>query len=308
MSFLALDIPDQHSDRAAWLERELVGLHLAELIAGLEACHPPVGSPPRLTDLLGSQADAVLTRGLQVLAESQLRQLLLHPRLLLELQERVLRDGGEYWRQLPLTPEHRQLVDETLVQVQNRMTAGEAVAAAPPSQRTGGGVAARRMPWRQILSIAALLLVAFAGWWRFAAGPPGAASGWGWERPGALAFEGSAPDYLEHLARAAEEWFRKRPDTAPELRRRLEEFRRGCDVLLEAPHTPLAEGDREWLRERCRAWRDKIDGHLAALKAGGAVPAVRDEADATVRNLMKALRERAAAVEGTPERQSSATT
>jgi hypothetical protein len=296
MSFLALDIPERHADRAAWLERQLVGLRLAELIASLEACHPPVGARPPLAEVLGANAETVLTRGLWPLPAEKLQQLLAHPRLLLELQERVLRDGSEHWRRLPLTPEHQQLVDETFVQVQHQMTAVEAVAAAPPSQMTGGGVAARRMPWRQMLSIAALLLVAFAGWWRFAAGPPGAASGWGWERPGALAFDGSAPEYLEHLASAAEEWFRKRPETAAELRRRLEEFRRGCDALLAAPHTPLAEGDREWLRERCRAWRDKIDGHLAALEAGGAVPAVRDEADTTVRNLLKALRDRAATV------------
>lgn len=305
MSFLALDIPERHADRAAWLERQLVGLHLAELIASLEAFHPPVGSPPSLADILGTEADAVLARGLHVLAPPQLQQLLTHPRLLLELQERVLRDGGEHWRQLPLTPEHQQLVMETFAQVQTRTVSATVAAAALPTQASGG-VAARRFPWRQVFALAGMLLVAVAAWWRFASGPPGAPGGWGWERPGALAFEGSAREYLEHLANAAEEWFRKRPETASELHRRLEEFRGGCDALLAAPHTPLAEGDRQWLRERCRAWRDKIDGHLAALQAGGNVRGVRDEADATVRNLMKALRERAATVRREPDGRSSA--
>jgi hypothetical protein len=298
MSFLALDIPEQHADRAAWLERQLVGLRLAELISSLEAFHPPVGAPPRLEDLLGTEADAVLTRGLSPLSPLQLQQLLAHPRLLLELQERVLRDGGEHWRRLPLTTEHQQLVDETFAQVQNQTVSPTVTAATPPAQ-TSGGAAVRRIPWRQLLAIAALVVVVVGGWWRSARFSPPAA-GWGWERPGALAFNGSAREYLEHLANTAEEWFRKRPESAPELQRRLEEFRRGCDVLLVAPHPPLAEGDREWLRERCRAWRDKIDGHLAALAAGGDVPAVRDAADTTVRNLMKALRERAAAVGGDP--------
>lgn len=306
MSFLALDIPEHHAELAAWLERQLVGLRLAELIASLEAFHPPVGAPPRLADLLGTEADAVLTRGLSPLSPPQLQQLLAHPRLLLELQERVLRDGGEHWRRLPLTPEHQLLVDETFAQVQNQTVSPTVAAAASPSQPSGGGAAARRIPWRQILAIAALVVVVVGGWWRSARFAPPAA-GWGWERPGALAFDGSAREYLEHLASTAEEWFRKRPETAPELQRRLQEFRRGCDALLAAPHPPLTEGDREWLRERCRAWRDKIDGHLAALEAGGDVPAVRDAADTTVRNLLKALRERAAAVGGDPGGRTPAT-
>jgi hypothetical protein len=122
------------------------------------------------------------------------------------------------------------------------------------------------------------------------------AQGWGWDRPGALPAEGSARQYLNTLADEAEEWFRKRPDDALGLARRLQEFRHGCTTLIFAEHQPLAERDRGWLVERCRAWAAKLDKHLEELEAGADVAKVREAADQTVRQLAAALRTRAESV------------
>jgi hypothetical protein len=138
--------------------------------------------------------------------------------------------------------------------------------------------------------------VAVFGWqaWQRPLPQEAPVAGWGWDRPGALASHLPADEYLLHLANAAQDWFKRRPETAEGLRIRIEEFRHGCDTLIAAPHTPLAAADRAWLVERCTAWRGKLDEHLAALAAGSPVPEVRDAADATVNKLMTALRDRAA--------------
>ena len=76
--------------------------------------------------------------------------------------------------------------------------------------------------------------------------------------------------------------------------RRLREFRRGCETLINAPHTQLSEEDREWLIKRCREWKKKIAEHERTLRSGAkTVEEVRSDADETVRKLMAALRKRA---------------
>jgi hypothetical protein len=121
-----------------------------------------------------------------------------------------------------------------------------------------------------------------------ATAPPRA--GWGWDRPDALpadALPADVPpaDYLNRLADAAEEWFKKRPEDAPALARRLNEFRQGCSTLILAQHKPLADMDRPWLAERCRAWATKLDKALSDVESGRDVAQVRAEADETARHI-----------------------
>lgn len=108
-----------------------------------------------------------------------------------------------------------------------------------------------------------------------------------------LAARLDADPFLEHLADHAEE-FLQRPRANPaDLERQIAAFRRSCDALLAAPLPQLDEDDRTWLKDRCRVWVGKFDSQLAALK-DGARPwqDIRGEADATVKTLATALRER----------------
>lgn len=80
---------------------------------------------------------------------------------------------------------------------------------------------------------------------------------------------------------------------AAAVERRLVSIRRGCDVLLAAPLTQLSEVDRDWLKERCRAWAKTFDEQLAALREGTRPwEVIGKETDATVRKLATALRNR----------------
>ena len=298
MTLLVANIPEDTAQLARWLERHLVGLDLGRLVAELHAVHggvggvPPPnprrgvgGDQPAVTEVLRGHLDRIYAAGLGAVPRPLLRHLLTHPALLPELQELVLTNGGPYWDQAgrddqAITP-HVELGRERLgLRARTQLA----------------GVGAARLPWyRQAwfasLATAAALLLAVAAWERLRPAP--AAPGWGWDRPGALAADVSREEYLNGLADAAAEWFKKRPETPADLAKRLVQMRQGCSALLLSDHPPLTEEDRKWLKERCRKWAAKFEAQLAAVESGKDVQEVRAEADATVSQLVKALRERA---------------
>lgn len=304
MNLHALDIPDAPVDLAPWLERQLTGLHLAELVAELSAVHgTPAGSARGLEDMLGPHLQRVLESGLSTVPHPVLCELLRQPRSLLDLQERLLVEGGPYWDGIE---EQSDTVREQFVRGWQQVSQllGDDAPATPselrpvesksdvriaPRARRGGYVLT-------LLAAAATLVIGFFLGDRFGPKPPQVAAGWGWQRPGTLDAVGSQAEYLNHLADSAEEWFKKRPDTPATLARRIGEFRDGCSILLLAEHRPLAPETKAWLRERCSAWAGKLDAHRNGLEAGQDVQAVRAAADDTIQKLIKALRTKAAEV------------
>lgn len=292
MSPVLLELPNDVADWPVWLERQLVGLRLAEFVDELELISGAKGAGPALDEVLDRQAPQVLARGLSVLSEVQTRTLLQHPRLLLDLQERVLIDGGDYWRTVERSADHDRQVADAWPQLAAELNS-PAPQATVSAQGPGQGGASPRSSRRQAVwvTLAAALLIAATAW---RLRPEPAPTGWGWDRSGALAVALPPDQYLNHLADSANEWFNKRPESADALAQRLREFRQGCDALIAAPHTTLAKADRDWLVERCRAWSGKLDGHLADLSTGAKpLEQVRSEADETVRKLMQAIRDRA---------------
>src|SRR5262245_45608561 len=99
MMLIALEIPDDSAALPGWLEQHLVGMDLGALVAELEAVHGPVTKALKLDHVLGRHRENVLERGLAALPPHRLRRLLVQPRLLLDLQERLLTSGGSYWLQ-----------------------------------------------------------------------------------------------------------------------------------------------------------------------------------------------------------------
>lgn len=288
MMLRAFDIPDDPAALPAWLERQLVGLHLAEVVAELAAVQQAAPGGPSVQGLLGNRLPGVLAAGLGTLPASVLRQFLCHPTLLLELQELILVGGGPYWDRLAAaeagTAELARRGRQRLPQLWG--TPAETVLS----------LRGPRLPWYRrpvlvSLATAAVVLVAVLGTQRLAPGPNGTA--WAWNRPGVFRQDLPAPLYLEHLANAASDWFQQRPEEALPLARRLAAFREGCSVLILSEHAPLPPEDRQWLVSRCRDWAGKLDRHLAALEAGGDPVQVRAEADATIDKLIQALRSRA---------------
>lgn len=285
---ISLDLPETQRELVAWLESHLLGMQLGDLVSELQAVHGTRSDAPSLEQVCGGKLANVLQYGLGTLEIERLRLLLEHPQLLLLLQDEIVQRGGEHWMQRPLRREEEVALAsqwKLLESVMSPPVVTPAPATAPRSWMERSAIAA-------ILSAAATLAIAFSLRDRLVPAP---AAGWGWEKPGALAVNVPPREYLNHLADAAQDWFKKRPENAPDLARRIVQFRQGCSTLILAEHSALAPADRDWLRERCRAWATKLDGHLTAIEAGEDVAVVRAAADETVNKLIKAIRDRAQA-------------
>lgn len=287
MTPISLDIPETQRELVTWLESHLLGMQLGDLVAELQAVHGDRSDEPLLEQVCGGKLGDVLQRGIGVLEADRLRQLLQTPQLLLSLQDEIVLHGGDYWMQRPARREEEIVLASQWKLLELTMSPAVVTPAPKMTRRSWLG----RSAITAILSSAATLAIAFSLRDRFLPAP--SPSGWGWEKPGALAVSLPPRDYLNHLADAAQDWFKKRPETAPELARRIAQFRQGCSTLILAEHQSLAPADRDWLRERCRVWATKLDGHLAAIEAGEDVVSVRTAADETVNKLIKAIRDRA---------------
>jgi hypothetical protein len=305
MKLLLMDIPEDPTALAGWLERQLMGPDLRALVAELAAVHGSAGDVAP-GDLLGEHRETVLVRGLGTLPAEVLRQLLRQPGELLHLQEQILTEGWPYW--LRLAGQSEELAglarrgERRLEEIW-----GEPAPAVLPLRRPG--VAWYRRPWFASLATAAAVLIVVYFWPRppgpvpppippdggqVVVNPPtGAPAGWGWDRPGALPQDAKPADYLNRLADAAEEWSKQRSDDAAGLAKRIGEMRQGCSTLIFAEHKPLSDEDRRWLVRFCKRWASELDKERAALEAGQPVAQVRAEADATVRQIVEVLRTRA---------------
>jgi hypothetical protein len=299
MNLVSMDIPDDPGELPTWLDRHLVGLDLAALVAELTAVHGR-GQAPTLDEVLGSQRPAVLADGLAALPRPALRQLLRHPALLVELQDLVLAEGGPYWEQLTggsaalasLALHGERRLEEFL--------AAETRKAASPGPRATlpRGLPARwyRRPWFVSLATAAIVLITLYDFRdplaRLVVGQAGMVTAWGWENLD-LTVQRSPGAYLQELADAGEKWFDQRPDDPATLARRIGQMRQGCSRLIFAEHPPLSPEDRDWLVKSCRSWGAKFDKSLQDLETGAPVAQVRAEMDTAVRDLVEALHKRA---------------
>ncbi|CAN5426455.1 hypothetical protein BH11PLA2_BH11PLA2_11630 [soil metagenome] len=290
MSLAVYNLPDDVVQQPRWLDEQLVGDRLGDLIAELAAAN---NSPPltvSVRTLLGKYVSAVLERGLSALPAEAVQQLLRQPHHLFELQEMVMIEGGPYWAKLPRPNAFQERVRQSFQKLPLTGTPIVPLSLARP----------RRLPsaWLVSLATAAVVLVTVFGGMQLMKPPvpttPVASVGWGWAKPDALPKSTDAKTYLNELANAADEWFKKTPEDSVALAKRINEFRQGCSVLLLADHKALNAEQQSWLKDRCRKWATKFDDSLAKLEAGGSVETVRGEADATAKALVTALRGEAA--------------
>ncbi len=300
MRLLALEIPEQPSEQRAWLERHLVGPELAQLVAELQAVRAANDSRQNLDEILGVKSGALMSEGLSALSDEQLRLLLANPAVLLELQERVLLNGGNYWEKLTsksaeldslATAGWQRLSNSVGVQ---RSTTGPTIAPSTISAQSSGQAWYRHPAWCAAAIAASVLAVVLA--LKPDASTSGAIVAWGWSKPGAIEQALPADKYLNTLADEAQEWFNKQPETRQEVARRIFEFRQGCSTVMMAEHRPLKPADKAWLLERCRAWASKLDLQLAALEDGADPFTARAAVDDVANKLIIALRERAGQV------------
>lgn len=285
---IVFTMPDKPKDQPAWLERQLAGPDLFQLIEELRAVHGIEDSPIALDDVLGVQKKSVVDRGLGGLSGSQIQKLLRYPDLLAELQELVLVAGSPYWEKLlgktestPMPASFRQALYAKLPPPLNTVAPAKTV-----------GASSGRAPVRWLAGIAAVAALMIGVWLGF--GQPKPQAEWGWNRPDLFSQADTRGDYLRAVASGAEDWQKLPNLTREEYLLNLSRMRDGCSRLINAPHEPLPPADREWLVAKCKVWRDKFDEQSNEVRNLKPWEAARDKTDATVAALITALRNRAA--------------
>lgn len=301
MNLLSLDIPDEVSALPQWLEAHLIGHELGQLAAELSAVAGPARERSRLDDILGGHRQQVLEEGLRVLPPAVLQRLLQQPELLLELQEAILLEGGDYWNtRTPASAELRSRLLRHWAGIEQKLTrqtgnTTQLAEPAPPATRRAPNVVISCV--LTALATAALLLIAASATGLFTSSDPppvAAKSGWGWMAEDALPQNLAADEYFDRLAKGADAWFNKRPADEQALAQRIAEFRQGCSLLIFAKHAPLSDKDRTWLVNECRQWALQLDSSLAALEAGDKdAAAVQSEVDLLISDMRKELESRA---------------
>jgi len=289
MSLVIENMPDDPPSLARWLDEQLVGDRLGELVAELAGAGAEPTGRQTLSGLLGDTLPAVMQRGLAAASPELVRGLLRQPRALLELQERVFLAGGPYWRNLPRPA----ALTSRAEQIWSRM---EPVGSNPPADArpSVGSSTTEWLRWGVSLATAATVMaILFGAWqvWGPKSNVPAVAT-WGWTR--GLPDETDATRYLDRLAAQAEEWKDARPATPAALVQRLGEFRQGCGLLLISTHPQLNDAQRRDLWESCRKWSGTLDELIMRTQQGEDVETIRGEADALVAKLAAALRGRIA--------------
>ncbi|MEM9186732.1 MAG: hypothetical protein AAGB00_09585 [Planctomycetota bacterium] len=165
----ALEIPEEHAARVAWLERELVGPDLPRLASELAALHGAGGEPAVAAEL--AVDSRLLDRGLSWMDDRQLAALLTHPTTLIGIQRRVLAEDSAYWSRVapPADQRFAAAVDKTREVVL-------AAAGAPPTVSVAPAAAAptprRSVVWSLAAALAtAAALVLTVDTWRPLGGP-----------------------------------------------------------------------------------------------------------------------------------------
>ncbi len=290
INLIAFEIPESPVEIATWLESIICRGDLRGLVAQLNCVHGDVNPSLELDPFLGEHRQSVLVQGLSTLPESKVQVLLTTPRLLLDLQEMMMVEGGDYWQVKFTTDVGQDTVRRTedaiaLLLGHRQVTIDSTMR--PPS----------RQSVFSLLALAAGLLVVIGGTWYWnhqgnVQEPVHLAAGWGWASESGIPSNVSPKDYLTALSNGADAWFNKRPLTQSELLTRLAEFSAGCEILVNSDHAPLNDADKAWLQYKCRGWKKQIDEQLATVNQRS-IEDVLQTADNIARDISETLKERA---------------
>jgi len=299
----ALDLPDSINQWPTWLEQQLVGLNLRQLVRQWEVLADiqpgsdltSKSSEVQLRELLGKDLVSVLERGLSGLSEDRLRALIQRPRLLLSLQEIVFCEGGAYWQSVPRATEHQQAADRVRQQLFARLAteANDTPATSDQSphvlpafgrqvvQSPASSLSTRRI-WMGLAALAASLIFAMLFWQSQAAG------GRYFARAGLLTSTQKGKQFGDLLAKAIrEDW--KQASQPNLLARELTTFRDSCDLVITGNFDQLDAQVVANFKQRCEKWRQAFSDYLDELKSGQPEKAVYQKANATVEKLLTFL-------------------
>lgn len=312
MSLRVLQIPDAIANWPAWLESELVGIQLYDLVQELELLSRTEPKTNSLDESLGDSRQAVLEKGLSSLNTNQLRTLLRNPQQLVELQELVFVEGGDYWQSVPRSDSLQTIVNQqwhalaselsaSLESKQQTIEPPLIVGASEPKEpvvrlanesnvdgrpNADSTVFGRRtVVWPALAALAACLLLATIPFFR------SSESGQFFAHASIQKSSLVGKEYLELLTDTIRTDWNNQPIEPGGVRDQLIAMRDSCDVLLDSDLRQLRPEVAAELKTRCGKWRTKFNDALDQLASGVDPHSVQTEANQTIEKLLEVLPE-----------------
>jgi hypothetical protein len=301
MTVHIITIPDDQTQWPGWLEQQLVGSHLRELIEELRIVTSGNGSDPVVGEvsqppsravaaplgeiLTQEQLTEIAQSGLAAVSASTIRKLLAIPDALLDLQEYVLINGSSHWQNLPVDRQLQTSVERGRMKL-NAVIDDHQLPGRPAPISSGTKKTNRRsLAW--IASAAALLLVGVL-LWRMQPHPSGRILG----TPGLLANNtSSSAEYFQRIAAAGQTWFDEQPADEATMIVLLEQTCKDCQILIDARHEALTAEERDWLVTKCRKWQGDLEQTLTSLKSGKInLETAQADADLIMQKLVNVLK------------------
>jgi hypothetical protein len=300
MKSLAMTIPDEPAELADWLEQQLVSPEFGHLLVELEEIFVESINPRPIQAKLNELENEILKSGLKKVSPDLLGDLISHPKLLSEWQEKILIKGGAYWDQKFIPQQETDVINRVREKLFPGITPSTRplvkIASTTSANKTNTPSKAK---WFALA--ASVAIVGFAIVWGAFIREDDRLSEWGWatlpapvERMGMD--EPTAEErtqYLELLATRARDWYETRPGNSKQLLKRIDEFRMNCEKLIAMEHPSLPQKDQVWLRERCQIWLGKLNDQRTKLTSGEATEVIQKEVDGIVDQLVNALNTRA---------------
>jgi hypothetical protein len=321
----ALCIPDEPSDRGAWLDRQLIGLELRKLVQQLITLGSNRSPEITFADWFEKHRNQVLANGLRSLPTTELEILFRNPTLLMDLQELVFTEGGEYWRSVPISSWHQEAADRVKRKVLQQISAaGELQASDTNALNTPIAAIPAGIPGVTSATEAPAITDkpgalpaptvslpkpnAPKGWWIVAAAAMAAAVLIGLFNPfvstrsnqffAAAALQSPVDSGQESLKRMSgqikKDW-RTGVASRDQLKSQLVAFRDSCDLLIDGPLVGTLKGLPETsvndVRDRCRNWKKLASELIANLDSGKPTAEVSSAADAMIEKLTNKLNE-----------------
>ena len=296
MNLKSLQIPDDMAETGAWLDNLLLSPELVNTIIELELlAGDRLTTIQTLDSVLASDQQKILNSGLDAASESTVRGFLRQPSLLLELQEQVMINGGEFWQKKADAKFGSGKSDSVTNRgrtsegfVQGRAHTAAVNQTTPTSVAAEGNWSRKRMIGViAAMAAAVLVMVSFSQFG--GSGSSVAKGGWGFAKSGLLDSDISEALMLEQLANASAAWHNKTPSTPAELANRLREFDQGCQALLSSRLTQLSPLNRDAVHAACEDCRESIARQLAALSNGGDITQIQSDSDAAIDTLTRAI-------------------
>lgn len=312
MSLRVLQIPDAIANWPAWLESELVGIQLYDLVQELELLSRTEPKTSSLDESLGESRQAVLESGLGSLSPSQLRTLLRNPQQLIELQELVFVEGGDYWQSVPRSDSLQTIVNQQWHALASELFESSVskdqtiepppIVVAPERDAPAVGLSSdtnvdvrphsdspllgrRTVVWTALAALAACFLLTIIPLFRSSEGAQFFA------RASLQRSSLVGKDYLELVADTIRSDWNNQPSEPNGIRDQLIAIRDSCDVLLGSELGQLRPEVATELKTRCKKWQTKFNDALEQLASGADPNSVQAEANQIIRKLLEVLPE-----------------